>query len=134
LLNKLADNNGLVDGYGLKVGLEYFISLGKGVCRHQALLAAYLIEKQIQQGNVKGKVSIDSNFITHRGGHAWVRFKDANNQVFVLDPTNENIGQLDQVDSNPSNPEGWSYKRPEDKNPVKKLLYSILRRAGFEIY
>lgn len=94
-----------------KIDLEVFLNEGKGVCRHQALLAAYYIERSIDGGFMKGSVSVDRNSIEGRGGHAWARYTASDGTVYILDPAQQFVGTLEDSRSNG----GWNYSRPEDK-------------------
>lgn len=47
-----------------------------GVCRHQALIGGYILEKYLKDTNSLGKVSIDRNMVEGKGSHAWVRYTD----------------------------------------------------------
>lgn len=96
-------------GADRKIYLGVYIENGAGVCRHQALLTGYLVEKLTKEGILGGKVSVDRNFIKGRGGHAWVRYTNSQGEVFILDPAQEYIGSLKGAPKN-----GWNYKRPED--------------------
>lgn len=93
-----------------KEALDSYIIVRGGVCRHQALLAGYLLEKLISEGKLNGKVSVDRNSVPGKGGHAWVRYTNSQNKVFIIDPAQEYIGGLDNVE----NTERWFYERPED--------------------
>lgn len=94
-----------------KVGLKVYIKRG-GVCRHQNLLCAYLLERLCKDGHLGGKVSVDRNFVEGQGGHAWCRYTSRNGTVFILDVTQEYIGKLDDLTGNELR---WFYERPEDK-------------------
>jgi catechol 2,3-dioxygenase-like lactoylglutathione lyase family enzyme len=98
-----------------KLSLDVFIGGKAGVCRHQALLTGYLLERLIKEGYIGGKVSVDRNSIKGKGGHAWVRYVDENGLVSIVDPTQGYIGKLFAVD--PS--QRWFYKRPEDLQTPK---------------
>lgn len=93
-----------------KITLDTYIDRGGGVCRHQALLAGYLIEKLGKEGMVKGQVSVDRNSIPGKGGHAWVRYTNSGGKVFIIDPAQDYIGPLESDD----NTSRWFYERPED--------------------
>lgn len=93
---------------GGKVALANFIRAKGGVCRHQSLLAAYLLERLINEGRIRGKVSVDRSFNRKRGtSHAWVRYTSYSGQVYILDVTKNYLGKIEQAD------DPWSYKRPE---------------------
>ncbi len=91
---------------------------GGGVCRHQALLTAYLLERLCKDGFLGGTVSVDRNVIKGEGGHAWVRYTNSVGKVFILDPAQEYIGPL--LDMN-ENSKRWFYERPEDIDPSLKI-------------
>lgn len=101
--------------YGLsedtKIRLGIYIAEGAGVCRHQALLAAYLLEKLKLDGKINGVASIDRNYIKAFGGHAWVRYTNSKGDVYIIDPAQDFIGSLEDAEKKGK----WSYKRPEDK-------------------
>lgn len=93
-----------------KINLHDFIAEGKGVCRHQALLAGYILERLINGGFVSGSVSVDRNYVEDKGGHAWARYTDEKGHVYIIDPTNGYAGKLNRKSN-----KIWSYSRPEDK-------------------
>lgn len=90
-----------------KVTLSSFIIAKAGVCRHQALLCAYLLEKLGKEKLVKGKVSLDRNSIPGMGAHAWVRYASPSGETFIIDPAQNFAGKLENAGKN-----GWLYKRP----------------------
>lgn len=96
-----------------KVDLTVFMNAHLGVCRHRALLVAYVLEKLIQDGKLKGRVSVDRNELPNLGAHAWVRFTDeASGDVWIIDATLYYIGLLPTT-----HPQPWNYARPEDLPP-----------------
>ncbi len=105
-----------------KVYLSSFF--GGGVCRHQALLAGYLLERLSKDGVVKGKVSVDRNYVDNLGGHAWARYKNSGGEVFILDPAQNYIGPLDQMSEKQYR---WFYERPEDTNFVLRIAANFKR-------
>lgn len=92
-----------------KIELGVFIGSGKGVCRHQALLAGYLLERLKDEGKIRGTVSVDRNSIPGRGAHAWARYTSHSGDVNIIDPAQDYAGLIDNVPEN-----GWFYRRPED--------------------
>ena len=94
-----------------KMNLNWFMEQKKGVCRHQALLAAYFIEKAINGGYMRGSASVDRNRIPGKGGHAWMRYTSAEGQVFIVDPAQDFVGTLEESRQAAE----WDYSRPEDK-------------------
>ena len=92
-----------------KVPLAGFIDAGKGVCRHQALLTAYLLERLGREGYVAGKASVDRNVVPGLGGHAWARYTNSSGEVYILDPAQEFRGLLRDAPK-----DGWKYERPDE--------------------
>ncbi|MCJ7805343.1 hypothetical protein MUP46_01735 [Patescibacteria group bacterium] len=101
-----------------KVSLGVYITEKTGVCRHQALLVAYLLERLRNEGRVKGKVSVDRNYIPGIGGHAWVRYINSAGEVIIIDPARELIDDLQHI-----KPElRVFYERPQEQGFIRKLL------------
>lgn len=99
-----------------KVALSQFIILKAGVCRHQALFVAYLLERLAKEGFIQGRASIDRNYAAGRGGHAWVRYTNSRGIVFIIDPAKHYIGKLSETPE-----DKWFYERPEAQPaPPKK--------------
>ena len=92
-----------------EIPLNLFMQRKAGVCRHQALLSAYIIERLINEERMAGKVSIDRNFIPQKGGHAWVRYEDPTKEIIIIDPAQHFVGNIKNAPK-----DGWNYKRPED--------------------
>jgi len=92
-----------------KITLSSFLREKGGICRHQALLTGYLLEKLKTEGFVGGKASVDRNFVPNRGGHAWVRYVNSGGEVFIIDPAQDFIGRIEQAGK-----DKWFYKRPEE--------------------
>jgi len=95
---------------------------GGGVCRHQALLAGYLLEKLAAQGYLRGKVSIDRNYIPGKGGHAWVRYDNSVGKIFIIDPAQNYCGSLDDAVKGVGS---WDYRRPEERPGEQKRIRQI---------
>lgn len=109
-----------------KIHLAPFIENGVGVCRHQALLTAYLIEKLTQEEDplfrLNGKLSLERNAIADRdenksGAHAWVRYTNTNGEVYIVDVAQKKYGKLDDLAKEPGN---WEYARPEDWKRIRE--------------
>lgn len=94
-----------------KINLGIYIAEGGGVCRHQALLAGYLLEKLKADGMINGTASIDRNYTKGLGGHAWVRYTNSKGYIYIIDPAQNFIGSLEEAEMRGK----WDYKRPEDK-------------------
>lgn len=93
-----------------KINLAENISDGKGVCRHQALLVAYLLERATKAGTLNGKVSVDRNYIPGKGGHAWARYTSEQGEVHIVDVAQNFVGTLESSERQAST---WSYARPK---------------------
>jgi hypothetical protein len=108
----------LVDWLGLgndqKVLLGMFVREKTGCCRHSALACGAIIEKLIDEGYLKGKVSVDRNsfnILSYNLAHAWCRYTSAEGRVTVLDVAKDYIGGLTKKgDIVP-----WEYKRHEEQ-------------------
>lgn len=94
-----------------------------GVCRHQALLAGYILERLKKEGKISGQVSIDRNS-TEQGGHAWVRYTDSQGGVIILDPAQNFIGYLKDVKDGDGK---WPYHRESDlrKRKIRKVMQAL---------
>ncbi|MEA3343956.1 MAG: hypothetical protein U9Q92_07395 [archaeon] len=92
-----------------KISLDDFLEEGVGVCRHDALACATLLELFKKEGIVRGKTSVDRNS-TYLGGHAWCRYTNSADEIFILDIAQRYIGRLEDA----SNGDRWAYQRPED--------------------
>ena len=96
---------------------------GGGVCRHQALLAGYLLERLKKEGKIGGDVSVDRNS-TDEGGHAWVRYTNSKGKITILDPALNFRGYLKDVQVGDKN---WPYYRKSDlrKRKAKKIVQTV---------
>jgi hypothetical protein len=96
-----------------KVALNSFINRGGGVCRHQALLVGYILERMQSSGELseEDRISVDRNGEKGGGGHVWVRYKSSDGTVYIIDPAQDFVGTLEEADALERT---WSYARPED--------------------
>ena len=94
-----------------KLGLNIYVANGVGVCRHQALLCGYLLERLVEENHLSGTVSVDRNQIEGIGGHAWVRYTSGDGDVVIMDSTQDYLGKLSDLTSDQNR---WFYERPED--------------------
>lgn len=88
--------------YGDKlVGLSTYLEERAGVCRHQALMAAYILENLINDGHMAGVVGVERNTVEDLGGtHAWAVYKSRHNgkdEIIVVDPAQSFVGTKDQA-------------------------------------
>lgn len=95
-----------------KVSLTVFLDRKGGECRHQALLAGYLIERMVKEKLLKGKVAINRNFVKVLGGHSWVKYVDKNDETYIVDPAQKFCGTLEEAKENAS----WFYEEPKKLN------------------
>lgn len=103
--------------YGDKVSLSVYIDEKAGVCRHQALLAGYLLEKLVDDGYLRGQVSVERNFVKDKGGHVWVRYTTHEGKEIIIDPAQHFIGYLEDVDPE----DRWFYKRPKSERILRAV-------------
>lgn len=86
LSGPLCDSNGLI-------ALSTYIEQGGGVCRHQCLLAALLLEKLIDNKILAGTVGVERNHdLDVKGAHAWAVFKSLSGSTIVVDPAQNFVG------------------------------------------
>jgi hypothetical protein len=101
---------------GEKVELGNYIHAGVGVCRHQALAVASLLEMYTDSGELPGKVGVDRSKDWNPNGeldeHAWVRYTNSANQVYILDVAQDYFGPLTNRRIEHG---GWNYLRPEEQ-------------------
>ena len=88
-------------------------SSGGGVCAHQALLVAHLMERLKEEGLVKGTISFERNQLLGDRAHAWVRHTDDKGEKWVIDPAQDHFGWL--VDE-----AKWEYRRSKDLDELKQ--------------
>lgn len=93
------DKKGLID-------LSEYVEAGVGVCRHQALLAAHLIEEMIDRGYLAGQVGVERNYdVEANGAHAWAVFKSDMSGDVIIDPANNYVGTRERA----RREERWRY-------------------------
>lgn len=94
-----------------KINLGAFLKAKAGVCRHQALMTAYIMERlqKDQELVPKDRISVDRNTIPGVGGHAWLRYTAEDGEVYIVDPAQEVVGKLSELQD-----VYWDYKRPEE--------------------
>jgi len=108
-------------GNNRKVSLDRYVRKKAGVCRHQALLGAYILERLAKEGHIRGKVSVDRNFVPGQGGHAWIRYTTGDRRVVIIDPAQDYIGYLDDVGNR------WFYERPSDQG-LRGLIHRVINK------
>ncbi len=93
-----------------KVRLDVYLRRRGGVCRHQVCLLGAVLERLIDEGWAEGQVSIDRKYVPRQYSHAWVRWTDAEGQVWILDAAQDVWGPLESFE-----PERrWFYAREEE--------------------
>ena len=110
-----------------KIHLSSFLLSGVGVCRQQALLVGYLLEKlkQEQRPDLKilGTFSIERNAMavadeSREGAHVWVRYTGSSGQPWIIDVAQQKIGPLEQLMQQKT---FWEYARPDERIAYEKL-------------
>jgi hypothetical protein len=92
------------------VSLGEYIEKGKGVCRHQGLLAAYLVERLIADGKLTGSVKVERNTVPDKGGtHAWATYVDDRGYETVIDPAQGFLGSKKEASKQNFR---WNYYLP----------------------
>ncbi len=104
------------DYYGDKLAeLSMYVNERAGVCRHQALLAAYLTEMLINEGFLRGGIGVERNTVEDYGGtHAWAVFKPEGGKpedTIVIDPSQPFVGTKAQAERE----NRWAYRLSTDK-------------------
>lgn len=100
-------------GLDEKVHLDVFLKEGVGACRQAALTCGVLLEMFVNRGLLGGKVSVDRN-ATVLGGHAWCRYTNSANEVFILDVAKNFFGSMEEGLSTGS----WIYYRPDELRAI----------------
>ena len=124
ILANFANKDGLADfPDGEKVELSAFMSKGVGVCRHQALACAILLERFKEEGYIRGDISVDrsSRWDPKDGkadGHAWVRYIANNGQIMILDVAQDYIGRIEDTDPAAH----WNYMRPDEQRRSQEIM------------
>ncbi len=85
-----------------KVSLGLFMQKRAGVCRHQALLAGYLLERLVDDGRIRGHASVRRNIVKGFGGHAWAEYQNATGERYVIDPAQNFLGTKEEASSRAS--------------------------------
>lgn len=117
-VNRIFEKEGGKDG--TKIALDMYANLGVGVCRHQALFVAQLLEGFVDDGVLHGQVSVDRNMVRMQGddydGHAWVRYTTSGGTVYILDVAQNKIALLsDLMAAHDRGENVWDYAREEDE-------------------
>lgn len=115
---------------GTKISLASFMNLRFGVCRHQALLSGYLIERLIKDKHLQGSVSVDRNQ-SGEDGHAWCRYTSPSSRIYIVDVAQNLMAPLERT-----TPQHWDYARPYETvengrvktNHFGKLMFNFSRR------
>lgn len=82
------------------VGLSRYVNEEAGVCRHQGLMAAYVIENLIRDNHITGNVGVERNTNLDVGGtHAWAVYtpEHGNEDAHVVDPAHDFVGTKAQA-------------------------------------
>lgn len=110
---------------GTKVDLSWFLLGGVGICRHQALAAAYVLERMIGNRMISGTVSADRSvrWMGPSGsGHAWARYTPGPGEdPVIIDVAEGYLGTLEaafyrrtMASQGQTGAQTWQYARQED--------------------
>lgn len=98
------------------IGLSEFVQQKAGVCRHQALMAGYIMQELQKAGFLQGEVRVQRNTVPDFGGtHAWALFIDRNGKEFVIDPAQDFTGTKEQARNLPGR---WDYYLAAPEKPA----------------
>lgn len=79
------------------ITLSEYVREGVGVCRHQCLLAALILEELVDQQKLWGKPRVERNEDTEvNGAHAWAVF-DGLGEPYVIDPAQDFVGTKEEA-------------------------------------
>ncbi|HHT0592193.1 TPA: hypothetical protein ACTXXA_002178 [Legionella anisa] len=68
------------------ISLDSFMKAGIGLCRHHALLNAYLMSRLVEDGILQGQVIHQRHSFPNRGVHTWNLFRDTKDgKLYSLD-------------------------------------------------
>jgi hypothetical protein len=121
MLAAIATQRGLTDyPDGAKIELGAFMQKGVGVCRHQALVCAVMLEKFKKDGLIRGEISVDRNMQWNprrakHDGHAWARYTAQSGNVIILDVAQEYFGRLEDT----RDKDYWNYLRPNEQEIIR---------------
>jgi hypothetical protein len=96
------------------VDLSTYIENRAGVCRHQCLLSAYLVEKLIMAGILNGRAGVERNSERKVGGdaHAWAIFESSgSDEKYVIDASHDFVGTKREAKQRRN---GWDYSLTTD--------------------
>ncbi|HVV66947.1 MAG TPA: hypothetical protein VHB72_02655 [Candidatus Saccharimonadales bacterium] len=97
------------------IPLSDFIKNRAGVCRHQGLLSALLLERLIADGLLEGEPGIQRNNKPDRGGpHAWGILKHDPKPAIVIDPAQGFVGTKQEAKALGH----WDYDLETDLNYI----------------
>lgn len=121
----------------VKIRLDSFLNERAGVCRHQALLAAYFIQKlkherRLKKWNLQGSFSVDRNEVVSpyknlsEGAHVWVRYTPLGGKPLILDVTQQK--QVVSLESLIGDRRAWIYARPEELQAFRAAQARIKKK------
>jgi hypothetical protein len=116
------------------IELGVFMRAGFGVCLHQALGCAAMLEDFKESGYLHGHISVDRNERWNpddekdKGGHAWVRYTTLRGAPYILDVAQNYFGSLEDS----TEVAKWNYLRPEEEFERYVMLQRQLGRTGIK--
>ena len=69
-----------------KIALDVYVQRQAGTDRHQVLLAAYLLERLLQKGLLKGKVYLDAHYLMSGKRKEKLVYSSASGYLFIFSP------------------------------------------------
>jgi hypothetical protein len=89
------------------IHLSDYLKAGIGICRHQAVLDALVIEQAIEERLLKGTTGVQRNLdLEANSGHAWAVFRDEQNHTIIVDSAQDYVGTREETKGDPTR---WNY-------------------------
>lgn len=130
--NKLRSERGTG---GRKVNLGYYITNGKGVCRHMALACSWLGARAQGYGWIQGgKLTAEVNQrASDNAAHEWARYTADDGTVYILDPAQNYFGTLEEsLRQRIAGQNRWEYFRDGERQVYESRLIgdNSVKHAG----
>lgn len=116
------------------IPIDFFIQHKTGVCRHRAILFAYLFSSLLKK--YPDSFSPDADVLYYRAtlskaGHAWVCVKDGRGGIYSVDPTLAKIIAIEKgMFSNDRNPLSLAYGKGIAFDFVQRLAPELLEESS----
>lgn len=80
------------------VPLSKYVESGVGVCRHQSLIVAHIVEELIANKNIDGQIGVERNHdLDEESGHAWAVYKRKGSEDIIVDATQGFTGTREEA-------------------------------------